>query len=379
MKFNIIIIFVIFLSDSLLGQTKQLIQSPLQNYNLILIGEPHYIIEKDKIELTIINDIINKTDKNIVLFLEYPLSMNYFIDKLFTDNDTISLKTYLLNRQNKIVDKLSVKNELLYKKIINIYQLNKHSNHIIIKCIDYELKLRPLIYTILTILNKYNITSDEILKQKNILNELLNKSKHTIKDYEYFRNEFKSHFCNNLYLYNSIITNKDELWYISKMLKNAIALKIYSEERELMLYNNIIANYNDSSYHVAIMGSAHVNKYYKNDIAILGNRLSVGYLLNNSYKSPFRGKVYSIYIFVKNIKTINSVFSYENKFYFIIDKNKINYLSSLMEKNITYIVPTRKKFKYVYKAYNLLILIENGTSNLYDNQFELQNNNIESN
>jgi hypothetical protein len=379
MKFNIIIIFVIFLFDSLLGQTKQLILSPLQNYNLILIGEPHYIIEKNEIELTIIKDIINKTDKNIVLFLEHPLSMNYFIDKLFTDNDTISLKTYLLNSQNRIVDKLSVKNELLYKQIINIYQLNKHSNHIIIKCIDYELKLRPLIYTTLTILNKYNITSDEILKQKNILNEILSKSKYTTKDYEYFRNEFKSHFCSNLYLYNSIITNKNELWYISKMLKNAIELKTYSEERELMLYNNIIVNYNDSSYHVAIMGSAHVNKYYKNDITILGNRLSVGYLLNNSCKSPFRNKVYSIYIFVKNIKTINSVFSYGNNLYYIIDKNENNYLFSLMKKNITYIVPTKKKFKYAYKAYNLLILIKNGTSNLYDDQFKLQNNSIEPN
>jgi hypothetical protein len=134
-----------------------------------------------------------------------------------------------------------------------------------------------------------------------------------------------------------------------------------SETREQFLYQNIINNWEKNTFIISINGFAHINKYYLQNELILGNRKSIGYLLNTSQNSPFYGRVKSIGIvnfYLKSSKLIEKV---RNSVYFMSKEEK-KHLYSLCKSKIQCIKLDSLNFKIAYKAYDLLILVDTAHS-----------------
>jgi hypothetical protein len=338
--------------------------------NFIIIGEQHLIQEKDSIIMDIITDIAKNTDKDIQLFIEYPPSLQIYIDKLFNNGDSIALKKHIQYAQNWDTTTMSLKNELNYKYILKLYNIHNELRNIEIICIGEELQLRRAVYSILDILNNYHIENKDILERTDYLTSLLNKELLTIDDYHEYQRFICSHFYSNTNIYNEIIKDSMDYTYFSLIINHSKLFDIYSDEKEYFLYHNILKHIDVNKTNIAHMGNGHVSKYYKKKTKASGNRLTVAHLINNSRKSPFRKKVYSISITAlsiqsKSILKSKSIFNYPYPRMFTNDE--MDKIASNLTTDVTLINTSDMDFKYASDAFDLVYFIKTSNSNLYRN------------
>lgn len=332
-----------------------------KNCNILLIGENHSNFEKDTIEFEIIKWYSMQTKKQITVFLERPRSLQVFIEKLFQYDDSLSLKQYFLYTHSKD-DSTSVSRQYyLYNRILGIYALNKSSKNIKIKCVDRELVMKSMLYSIKEVLIKYKDNYKIKLLIKYIDAYLIKKTI-TIHDHDAVR-RFFYHCLFFSYNESNIKILGDDFRFLISMFENFRPMPSVSEIRENLLYQNIVNDYDTNSFHISINGIAHVNKFYSKEKKFSGNRKSVGFMLNTYKSSPYKNKVSSIYIINFNLLTSRGLYNDKNRIHFTTNYEK-KLLYSLLEDNYKCIVPDASKFKYAHKAYDLFILVD--TAHFYD-------------
>jgi len=333
-----------------------------KNGSIMLIGENHSNFEKDTIEFDIIKWYAQQSKKPITVILERPHSMELFIDKLFQNDDSLSLKQYLIYSYDRVENTFVMKEKNLYNKILALYSLNKTTKNIKIKCVDRELYLRAMMLSIKQVLTKYRSDNFKIAVLLTNINTYITKEILTIQDYEMVRSFFR--LC-QVSIYNEYKTSilYEDLQYINTLAENFKPMISDSETRENLLYHNIVNNWDTNSFFIAIHGIAHVNKYYSKNETISGNRKSIGFMLNSYTTSPFRNRVSSVYIVNFNLLTSKGLCNDQHRIYFMTNEEK-KQLYSLSKQNIKCVVPDSKQFKYAHKAYDLLILVD--TAHFYD-------------
>ncbi len=331
------------------------------NCNILLIGENHLNFEKDTIEFEIIKWYSMQTKKQITVFLERPRSLQVFIEKLFQYDDSLSLKQYFSYTHSKDDSTSDSRQYSLYNRILAIYALNKSSKNIKIKCVDRELVMKTMLYSIKEVLIKYRDSHKIKLLIKYIDSYLIKKTI-TIQDHDVVR-RFFYHCLFFSYDESKIKFLDDDFRFLISMFENFKPMPTDSEIRENLLYLNIVNDYDTNSFHISINGIAHVNKFYSKDKKISGNRKSIGFMLNTYKSSPYKNKVSSLCIINFNLLTSRGLYNTKNRIHFMSSQEK-KLLYSLFEKNNKYVVPDSSKFKYAHKAYDLLILVD--TAHFYD-------------
>jgi len=354
-KKKVLFVILIFNFRICFGQHSEYSLLPIENeFRLLLIGENHNNYEKDTVELEIIKWYAQQSKKKIVVFIERPFSMQLFIDKLFKTGDSLSLKQYLAYSYDRTANVFLTKEQNIYHKILSIYELNKTTNNLKIKCIDRELFLRAMLYSIKDVLVKYNKVDVHRLIKK--IDKYLIKEVLTIQDYEFIRFFYQYNMKYRLIEGHKNITFSD-IYYINELFEGFKPMISNSDSRESFLYYKMINNWEKDKLHISINGLAHVNKYYSETNTIIGNRKSIGYLLSTCANSPYVNNVKSIAIVNFNIKTTNKTKKVKNCVYFMSKEEK-SYLYTLCKKKRQFVIPDPEKFKYANKAYDLLILVD---------------------
>lgn len=354
----VILIFSCYLD---FGQSFDCSLLPNQNkFHLLLIGENHFNYEKDTVELDIIKWYAHNSSKKITIFIERPYSMQLFVDKLFNSGDSELLKQYLIYSYDRTSNVFITKEQNLYGKILDIYELNKTTKNIKIKCIDRELYLKSMLFSIKDVLIKYK--SPKVQQLINEIDRYLIKEIVTMQDYEFLRSFYKLN-CKYYFLNfkNSIKTS--DIYYINEVFDGFKPMISNSETRESFLYHKMINNWEENTFFISINGLAHVNKFFSKTDTIIGNRKSIGYLLNTNEDSPFVNNVKSLGIVSFYLKSSKKTEKVKNSIYFMT-KDEKSYLYTLSKNKKQLINLDSTKFKFASKAYDLLILVDTSHSSV---------------
>ncbi|MDR3047842.1 MAG: hypothetical protein LBU51_09615 [Bacteroidales bacterium] len=156
----------------------------IKGYNLLMIGEYHSIKEFHQSQELIIKNIIyqNQNIHNFQLLTEEPPSLNYYLEKLFEENDSVNFKNYWINRANNRTDTLLPIYFERYNFFMKLFYFSKSlsKQHLSIKAIDGEYHLRGFVFSLTDILKKYQIKDSAFIEQIEYLNTLCSKKTITI-------------------------------------------------------------------------------------------------------------------------------------------------------------------------------------------------------
>ena len=348
------------------SQFDSYISIDFQKSNLLIIGEFHNIAENSDIQLNIIKDIAVKSDKNIEILIEFSPSFEYYLEKLFNNNDSISLLNYMLNKRKEKHDTLGMALTNQYELLMNLYYYSKtlSEKSFKIKCIDKEYLPRALLFTLKDIFGKYEIKDSALINQICALDSIQLKEVIDYTDFKLFDATFRAYYFRNIELFKSTL-NPNDFYYVSRMLEYSSEIDRYSPEREKLMARNVIRNYFDSLFYILITGINHSNKNYYKKLDIRNNNISTGYLLNNENKSPFRNKVISVAITRRYFNTGTRIFNYEYAYPCILN-SEVDYLNSLVKGNIISCINLKStRLKYAKRFFDYFIIIENSNS-IYD-------------
>ena len=164
MKQWIFIIFIFPLSVFCYGQG-YLDSLPIINKGEILVlGEYHFLQEMQDVEHDIILNY-SKTSQDLVVFLELPYQLNFYVKNLFEQGDSILLKTYFKHFS-------SVKTRIYgYNLILSLYRMYIETPTLQVYCIDRNSCESSTLYTIRELLNTYPNCPESIQKMKHYQKE----------------------------------------------------------------------------------------------------------------------------------------------------------------------------------------------------------------
>lgn len=264
-----------------------------KDVKLIMLGEEHFLPEVDSLEAQIIRHYaLQEAPRTIYVFLERSYAFNYYIDKLFNYDDSISLKQYFNAR-------LLVGDEDEYNFIMQLYNIQQQTHNLKIKCIDvcWENASKRQLYALHDLCSQYEFSNPDINKWKDTL-AVYAEQKYFMNDSvcQIFVQSFIRHFrsCRQSY---KIALSPYDYDYLKNMMKSS-----YSsfEKREKTMQEYVSRNYHKNHLHILPIGFYHISKHNHHKAVLKGKVLanekmkSLAQRLHYSGCSPYRGKVYSI-------------------------------------------------------------------------------------
>ena len=294
MKLLILVIASLFFSSDIT-------LDKLLNNQIILIGEYHYFTKNDSIQYQIINKVIsNNKFKHYDILIEYPPELEYFIIK----RDTIGIRNYFIyNKDNHFSSKeMSILNKMRYTFIKKLYDIDVNNNHITLNCINTHYTLRPIYYTALRIISKYNIFPKYFIQDISNILRLSTISSSNINTFNSLKEFFRK---------NESLMKKNIEKYDYNTLTTIFNTPIYnfnnyrSIERDSYMFEQIKKQYSTDTQIIVILGNAHVKKT---------NIKNVQYLLSIKYDRFYNKKVSTIGV----VNTESDSLSYSNYFDYII-------------------------------------------------------------
>jgi hypothetical protein len=349
---------------------------------LLIIGEHHHIQEFYDLNYRMIEHIILHYPEinNFQLLIESTPCLNYYLDKLLLENDSVSLKDFLMHHAHRIQDTLFPMNQARYDFYMKFYYLSKSltGRTFRFNCYDNTHILRPLVFTTLDILRKYPDPDTLFLSQITFLNSLLQK-KNLDHDFYAFHQHIGTYFAENKEMLKNILTATD-YFYFSEMMKrsppfvnNPMNLQqTVTQERENMIYEQINNSYNDSTFFFCIIGAAHIYKPYqkKSEKPCKNNCMAavdvkIIKMLETYKTSHFKDKIIicNSVPLVKKVKNEfnNKVFNLSGYYPPALQKHS-EYLNSLLTDNITVIDMRKTKIKRAYKITDYMLVVKEANS-----------------
>ena len=359
----------------------------IDHKKLLIIGEKHYIQEFHDVQYRVIEHLIlqNPKIKNFQLLLERGPDINYYLDKLILEDDSISLKEYYLFFSKS--DTLSMLSKSYYDFFMKFYYLSKSlkDRRFQFNCYDDIRFLSHSIFTIFDILKKYPVTDSSFVVQISFLDSLLHDKKvnhDTNVDYKFseFHQHFGSYFTENREKLKKMLTENDFYW-ISEIIRRSTPPGGHTvlwfnahdkQNRENRMFEEINNNYNDSTFFFCIIGALHVNKPYPKKESQLTRKkddtskvISVGEMLETCRNSHFKNKIMLCKLFAL-VEKNNS--PKEDKrmpvSYPPVFQKYQDYLNSLLTGNITLIEMRKTKIKHAHKIMDYLLVVKEANSML---------------
>jgi len=349
-----LILFILYSVCSLNISFSQ-IDSLKINFNeekVLLFGETHNVLENYEIKKKLITRLIAEYEGKVNVLFEYPVSLEYFINKLNNYGDSTGIVNYFNNIYN---EKSEPSNYFLFIKEF-IYTLcnNNYNKKFEFHCVDIEKHLRALLFSCHNILYKYN-QNDCINKHFLFLDSLLCKHKLANTDFIVYENRFRKPLIENKEFFKKIILDSSDYYYFFEIIKHPIQINDF-DKRENIIFENCIEVLKNNYLSIGFFGSAHINKFYSDSIKSINVNKSLGFLLNTRNESFVKNKVKSILII--NYKYNNTI----RKLFTIFNKEEMAFFSNLCKsKNSIIINPNYYNFSFATKAYDFIIFIDNAT------------------
>lgn len=242
------------------------------------------------VECEIIQKYTNEYD-SIIVFVEAPYFVNFYVNELFEKGDSVRLKQYA-----RFLG--TIAGPYLYNLILSLYKIHLENNRIKITCFDDNRHYECALYTIRYCLSFYPNCPEIIQKRKCQMDNLLQRGmpKSTTDNEKFAQNyeDFSKHFHKNKNKYKKTLSNEDFelLTNITNNFENSFDI------RESVMCRNIFKHYRQEFRHIVIAGATHANKekilysYTPFD----SKTKPLAWQLNNLKKSPFRHKVYTIHL-----------------------------------------------------------------------------------
>lgn len=259
---------------------------------ILLLGEYHYLEEILSLEADVIKHTARLSQDTLEVFLELPYNLNYYIDRLFHHNDSISLLRYMKTLQSKVLE------EYLRRSIFSIYGITLQHPKLRVFCVDANKSIYRFFFTLDMLFSNYSQAPESIQSIRDFIRQIVRESPpktasedaHLAKELSVFQKHFKTHRKD----YSNYLTGKD-FFFVDKNLNN---FSRTADEREELMYRNISQQYKSHYKFIMITGVVHANKekiQFTKKI-YTPNAKPLAWKLNNNKKSPFFKKVYSICI-----------------------------------------------------------------------------------
>ena len=359
------------------------VEISIENKKLFLIGEYHHIQEFYDVNYCMIKHIIvhHPEINNFQLLVESGPCLNYYLDKLILENDSLSLKEFLRHHSHRIQDTLFPRNQVKYDFFMKLYYLSKSLNGKMFsfKCYDNTHILRSLVFTALDILKKYPMQDALYSSQLSFLDSLLQK-KTLDRDFFAFHQQTSTYLTKNEEILKNTLVATD-CFYLSEIMRRSLPFnnnpldlnQNVTQERENMMYEQINNSYNDSTFFFCIIGAAHIGKPYskKNSKNSCKNSCSASIdvktieMLETYTTSHFRNKISLCNLVPLVEKTrnefTNTIFNIPRYYPSAFQKHN-EYLNALLTGNITFIDMRKTKIKRAHTITDYLIVVKEANS-----------------
>jgi len=382
---SLVLFAILFTFSNTFAQVPKLFHNGninIKSSKLFIIGEHHRVQEFYDVQYCIIEHIIlhNPNIKNFQLLIENSLCLNYYLDKLILENDSVSLKKILMHHSHRIQDTLFPMNQARYDFYMKFYRLSKllKGRTFRFNCYDNTLILRSLVFTVLDILKKYSATGTIFLSQISFMDSLLQKEK-LDRDYLAFHQQVGACFIENEELLKNILTQND-YYYLFEMMKRLPSInrnpsnifEPVTQERENMMFKHINNSYNDSTFFFCIIGTWHIRKPYHTSELLpklkkdgVSKAVSVIEMMEKYRISQFKNKIIlcNLVPLIKkfNDSSTDKVFNIPGYYPPALQKHR-NYLNSLLTGNITLIDMRKTNIKHAHKITDYLIVVKETNS-----------------
>jgi hypothetical protein len=345
------------------------------------MGEHHHVQELHEVQYDIVKHVISQNPeiKNFQLLLESSPCVNYYLDKLMLENDSISLKEFLLHNSEVIQDTLDPLNQARYNLYMRFYYLSKSLKEKTFQfnCYDNSLKLRPLVFTVLEILKKYPV-ADSLYVAQIVFWDSLVQQKYLEHKFFEFHQHFVNYITENKEMLQETLTETD-FYYFTEMIRRSPPLSgaliptvmEVTQERENMIFEQINNSYNDTTFFFCIIGADHISKPYnksKLPPKFKKNGAMVIKMLETSRISNFKNKsiLCQMLPLVKHYKLFQKDGTYKmlkmRKFYPVAFRKHRDYLNSLLTGNITLLDMRKTAIKRAHKITDYMIIVKEANS-----------------
>lgn len=322
---------------------------------LWLIGESHYILEKDSFQLRLLKSCLQASHEPLTLYLEFPRSFSPIFENVKTEVDQM----YALNGMRHYFELASGKtheewpdywrNSFDYFKLL-ISLKSQHANFEI-RCIDREKYPHASAWQISQMLYNAGVPEDEFNPLEAVsMDEIdLLKTKDVVTA-EIDRLQWRS-----------FVKDSTILQTIQSILIGLKPLLSLSTERENLLADNIKQWYRSDGRNIAFLGNRHINKWMDPYDDFDGNRESVGTILFQDL--CFKGKATIKSVFCRYLEKKSSKGTWDERgaSLFLSPEEAMISSRQLEQAQVSCVLQSTVDFHRANKAYDFLLVFRSGT------------------
>lgn len=168
---KLFILACLWFCNIVVAQNESIKDNDLSKFNIFLFGEMHFVNEKyvefKNLFYSIVND--RKELKSITIALELPVSLNYGLNLLLTDNDSTIFCNYFNYHLYAQKDEKPSVFWIDFKTLLLdlVQYCDKNNIELNIQCVDIERRFRRTAYTLFELYNKYHLEEISLTQMMN--------------------------------------------------------------------------------------------------------------------------------------------------------------------------------------------------------------------
>lgn len=286
---RLLLFFLLIISVVCQGQGYLDSMPLLHRGEILIIGEYHNVKEIHDLELDVVRHYAEKSQDSVVILLEWPYEKNYYVNRLFSSNDS----TLFFDYSDK---QYEMYGPSMYNKLMTLYHINQKTHNMKVFCYDNVASTQQKIYIVHDMLNTYPSLPEPILSIRMYLDSSLQAHnpdfRSKVDSFGDVHKFFLSHFNKYRNLYKKTLLPED----FKLLCHKQPSFSNNYDLRESVLYRNVRSHYDRHCLYIAICGATHANKEkilsdkkYKNK-----RTKPLAWQLNQKIGSPFRQKVHTI-------------------------------------------------------------------------------------